>query len=463
MHIPILCKQKMIFWAILLVLLTLPIACGNRTEKEEISYDLTEIIDNGELRVITSKNAISYFINNEEEMGYEYDLIRNYADYIGVDIKLVIAKDADEMKHLLLTNQGDIIAYQFPCSKANKKALAFTDCRSNSYPVLIQSSLAPIKDVTELVGKTVCVKRNSKYWVRLKNLNKEIGGGINIQIMHDSLSVDDLIIMVSKREIPMTIADNDIAKTFKNTLNNINIAVPIGLLQERGWTVRKSSPQLLNSVNQWFAEVKNSRFYNKLHVKYYGGKLLDKSIAQNIPKGHVSPYDDLFKKYAPEIHWDWRLLAALSFNESHFDPYAISSAGALGLMQMMPGTGAKYGLDSVTIFQPEPAIAASIQYIKSLSLIYRDVKDTDERIKFILASYNAGPAHVLDARALASKYGEDPNVWQNTQKYLLLKNDPEYYNDEVCKFGYFRGNHTVRYVQDVFNTYNHYLGIKQNN
>jgi membrane-bound lytic murein transglycosylase F len=269
--------------------------------------------------------------------------------------------------------------------------------------------------------------------------------------------------MVSKREIPMTIADNDIAKTFRNTLNNINISVPIGLLQERGWTVRKSSPQLLNSVNQWFAEVKNSRFYNKLHVKYYGGKLLDKSIAQNIPKGHVSPYDDLFKKYAPEIHWDWRLLAALAFNESHFDPYAISSAGALGLMQMMPGTGAKYGLDSVTIFQPEPAIAASIQYIKSLSLIYRDVKDTDERIKFILASYNAGPAHVLDARALASKYGEDPNVWQNTQKYLLLKNDPEYYNDEVCKFGYFRGNHTVRYVQDVFNTYNHYLGIKQNN
>ena len=89
------------------------------------------------------------------------------------------------------------------------------------------------------------------------------------------------------------------------------------------------------------------------------------------------------------------------------------------------------------------------------------MEDPEERIKFILASYNAGPAHILDARALASKYGESPNLWSIVDKYLLLKNKPEYYNDEVCKFGYFRGKHTVRYVGDVFDTYNHYLGVKK--
>ena len=128
---------------------------------------------------------------------------------------------------------------------------------------------------------------------------------------------------------------------------------------------------------------------------------------------------------------------------------------------MMPGTGAKYGLDSATIFQPDAAIAASVQYIKSLNLIYRAIEDPEERIKFILASYNAGPAHIIDARALATKYGENPNLWSIVEKYLLLKNKPEYYNDEVCKFGYFRGKHTVRYVGDVFDTYNKYLGVKK--
>jgi membrane-bound lytic murein transglycosylase F len=457
-----LCRIKQIYIFLSLVLCLALTACRNSTKETDESYDLHDIKERGELRVIISQNAISYFVNDEDEMGYEYDLVRNYADYIGVDIKLIVASSAKEMKQLLLENKGDIIASQFPCSKGNKQTLAFTNCRSNSFPVLVQpSSKNQVKYVTDLIGKKVCVKKNDKYWIRLKNLNEEIGGGIIIQLMNDSLSDDALIVKVSKQEIPMTIADNDIAEVFKNNLHNINISVQVGLSQERGWAVRKNSEQLLSSVNEWFMKIQNSRFYNKLHQKYYEGKFLDKTIIQNIPKGNISPYDSWFQKYAPQIGWDWRLLAALAFNESHFDTNAVSSAGALGLMQMMPGTGAKYGLDTITIFQPEPAIAASVQYIKSLNLIYRNIDNQEERIKFILASYNAGPAHIIDAQALAVKYGEKSNQWNIVEKYLLLKSQPEYYNDDVCKFGYFRGNHTVRYIEDVFNTYNRYMGVKK--
>jgi len=445
-----------------LFLVTLLFGCAHKPVTEVLPVDLKDILERGELRVITMESPFAYFVDEDDEMGYEYDLALNYADHIRVGVKVVVAKSVEEMKTLLLTGQGDVIAYRYPSLHANKEDLVFTDRRYESYPVLVQlRSKNMVKDVTDLVGKTVYSQKGTKYWRRLENLNEEIGGGIILQSIEDSVSVDRLVVMVSQRKIPMTIVDNDVAMLSRSNLRNIDISVPVGLSQEKAWVVRKNSPELLASINAWSDEVSKSRFYKQLYTKYYSKSRYFTDIKSKIPVGAVSPYDQFFKQYATQMDWDWRLLAALAFNESHFDVNAVSSSGALGIMQMMPGTGAKYGLDSITIFQPEPAIQASVQYIKALNLIYRSIEDPEERIKFILASYNAGPAHILDARALASKYGENQNSWSIVEKYLLLKNKPEYYNDEVCKFGYFRGKHTVRYVGDVFDTYNHYLGVKK--
>ncbi|MGN0187336.1 MAG: transglycosylase SLT domain-containing protein [Paludibacteraceae bacterium] len=447
-------KQK---WALCGVCVWLLVACGE-TADEPVVRDLPQIVESGELRVITMENSLSYFVAGDEDMGYEYDLARNYADHIGVPVKLIVAHSMDEMKQLLIAGEGDVIAYRYACSRNNREDLAFVNRTMQSYPVLVQRrTVNMVRDVTELAGKTVYSKKNNKYWQRLHNLNAEIGGGISIKAAPDSLSIDRLVMMVSKGEIPMTVADVDLAKMSRMTLRNLDISVQIGLPQAMAWAVHKNAPLLLKSLNEWGDEVVQSRFYKQLYAKYAKSRYY-KDIRAQIPKGAISPYDDLFKQYAPQIDWDWRMLASLAFNESHFDTNAVSSAGALGMMQMMPGTGAKYGLDSVTIFQAEPAIAAAVKYIGWLDKIYAPVADHEERIKFILASYNAGPAHILDARALATKYGENPNQWSIAEKYLMLKSEPEYYNDTVCTFGYFRGNHTVRYVNDVFNTYNKYLG-----
>lgn len=445
-----------------LFLLILLVACRRESVTEMSPVDLEQIIERGELRIITMESSFAYFVDDDDEMGYEYDLALNYADHIRVAVKVIVAHSTEEMKTLLINGQGDVIAYRFPASHSNKEEFAFTNRRYDSYPVLVQfRSKNMVKDVTDLVGKEVYAKKGSKYWQRLVNLNKEIGGGIKLRAVDDSIPVDRLAILVSQRQIPMTIVDNDVAMLSRRNLRNIDISVPVGLPQDMAWVVRTSSPDLLASINAWSDEISQSRFYQQLYTKYYSKSRYFTDISANIPVGAISPYDEFFKQNAKQIDWDWRLLAALAFNESHFDANAVSSAGALGLMQMMPGTGAKYGLDSATIFQPDAAIAASVQYIKSLNLIYRAIEDPEERIKFILASYNAGPAHIIDARALATKYGENPNLWSIVEKYLLLKNKPEYYNDEVCKFGYFRGKHTVRYVGDVFDTYNKYLGVKK--
>jgi len=135
----------------------------------------------------------------------------------------------------------------------------------------------------------------------------------------------------------------------------------------------------------------------------------------------------------------------------------VSWVGAKGLMQLMPKTAAVFGLDEYEMTNPEKSIDAAVQYIKSLNLMYRKIEDKEERIKFIIASYNSGPAHILDAMALAEKYGKNPHVWfNNAEEYLRLKSHKEYYSDPVCRNGYFRGDETYRFVKDVLNTYEKY-------
>jgi membrane-bound lytic murein transglycosylase F len=170
-------------------------------------------------------------------------------------------------------------------------------------------------------------------------------------------------------------------------------------------------------------------------------------------------WDDMIKRASKEIGWDWRLLASLIYQESRFDPEVESWAGAYGLMQVMPLTGEKFGIDVKT--SPANNVRAGILYIKWLTSMFESkIPDEKERFKFILASYNAGPGHVLDAMKLAEKNGMDPLKWDgNVAVWLLKKSDPVYYNDKVVKNGYFRGTESVTYVSEVLERFDHYRNI----
>ena len=126
-------------------------------------------------------------------------------------------------------------------------------------------------------------------------------------------------------------------------------------------------------------------------------------------------------------------------------------------MQLMPQTALDFGVDQYEIENPEKNIAAGVEYIKSLNMIYRKIADKEERIKFILASYNCGPAHILDAMALAEKYGKNKYVWRdNVENFILLKSNEEYFTDPVCKNGYFRGIETYNFVRDITSRFEQY-------
>ena len=170
----------------------------------------------------------------------------------------------------------------------------------------------------------------------------------------------------------------------------------------------------------------------------------------SLKDGKISHFDKLFKKYAKEIDWDWRILASLAYTESNFDTTAVSWAGAKGLMQLMPKTAYAMGMPVGKEHNAEESIKAACNYLALTARSFSKITDPNEKIKFILGSYNAGIGHIFDAMALAEKYGRNKYEWDNNvAEYVLLKSNEEYYNDPVCKNGYFRGRETYNFVKEI--------------
>jgi len=439
------------------------IACNTESYNAEVLDDFDKILERGELRVITIESAISYYTSGEDQMGFDYDLAQNFADYVDLPLKIIVANSVDEIKQLLLNGEADFAAYKVPCTKKTRELFNITDALFVSNMVLVQpKGNQQVTDVIELFGKEIYVKNESKYLQRLNHLNEEIGGGIKIRIVPDSLTIDQIMYKVSKRNFPFTIADSDVAAVGQRHFKNLDCSVAVGLSQAKSWLVRKNAPQLTDTINAWYQDIENSRFFKKMQSQYLQKNSYYDNFEVAIPKGSVSPYDSEFKAVADIVGYDWRLLAAIARNESKFNPNAVSSAGALGVMQIMPRTGQKFGLNDSTFFVPHENIRAGAQLLANLDKMFHFINNKEERIKFVLAAYNAGQGHIFDAIALAKKYGANHEIWQdNVEKYLLLKSEREYYNDEGCKLGYFRAGHTVRYVRDVLRTFDKYMGIKQ--
>ena len=226
------------------------------------------------------------------------------------------------------------------------------------------------------------------------------------------------------------------------------------------WVVRQDSRRLADSLSAWYspallAQVKREERYAfasvNVHRHVYAPML-------NASKGEISAYDHYFKMYAPMCRWDWRLMAAQCYQESTFDPNAYSWAGARGLMQIMPSTAASLGLPESEMLNPEANIAAAARYITRLNGLFADVRSYDERISFVLASYNGGHNHVRDAMALARKYGRNPYCWDDVSDFVLKLSQPAYFNDPVVKYGYMRGSETTDYVARIRTRWSQYRG-----
>lgn len=439
--------------------------CEEKASKdEEIQRDLADILADGKIVVVTDYNAISYFIYKGEPMGYQYDMLRDLATFLGVKLEILTENDIDKSFEMLKKGEVDIIASSLAITAQRKEEVNFTLPHGETSQVLVQRVLTTngdteVKKPLELSGKLVYVQKSSAGSQRLKNLSDEIGGGITIVELpnHDA---DKLIELVATGEIDFAVCDQSVARVKSNYYNNINIEVQIGFPQKTAWAVRKTSVDLLLKIDTWLDGYLKTAHYRNIEHKYFTQERYNKRAGSDyffINTGKISPWDKYFKKYSRSIDWDWLLLASMVYQESRFRHNVTSHQGASGLMQLMPQTAKYFGVDSTV--SPVKHIEAGVKYIKWLEERFATYGiPKDEMVKFVLASYNAGIGHIIDARNLALKYGRNPNVWYDNVEYFI-RNKSQFANDPVVKHGKLIGIETTNYVKEILDRYQHYKNI----
>lgn len=443
------------------------------TEEEIYNFDLEDIKARGVLKVIIENSSTSYFIYKGQPMGYDYELLQRYADRVGVRLQFIVTQDVDEGFRKLNSGEGDILAYNLTVTRERRQRISFTHYHNLVRLVLVQRKpedwyqmkaheieAQMLRNPVDLIGQEVVVRKGSSYVSRLDNLSDEIGGDIIIVPSFGEETTENLIHKVATGKIKYTVAEENLALLNATYFPILDVKTAISLPQQIAWGVRKNANQLLSSLNGWITEMRQEADYYVIYNRYFKNTktytLLAQSDFSNLKTNTISPYDDLIREGARTLGWDWKLLAAMIFKESQFDPKASSWAGAVGLMQLVPATGQLYGASDLT--DPEQSIAAGVRYLQWLDDLWTNrLPDEQERRKFVLASYNVGQGHVIDAVKLAEKYHADASKWANVSEYLLKKSEPNYFNDPVVEFGYCRGEEPVNYVADIYSLYDQYV------
>lgn len=430
---------------------------GGGASSDTVSHALPET-----LRIATIYSPLSYFLYRDEAMGYDYALAAEFAKAKGLVLEVEVAPSLDGAIEMVNEGNADVVAYQIPVNSEFKARVHHCGPTFETTQVLVQrrGTDSIVTDVTQLPGRDIYVVDSSKYHQRLRHLNEELGGGIRIHTMdRDSMVAEDLIAMVNDGKIPMTVIDSDLARINRTYYPRLDITVALSFPQKARWATAPDHAWLGDSIDTWLASDKpRERNLALLKTYFEMSKQSPTALTYTFHGGRLSLYDGLFKLYATEGH-DWRLLGAICFVESRFDNNVTSWAGARGIMQIMPSTARTNGVDPAALTDPETSVRLAARLLNTLDRTMRPyVKDPAERVKFVLASYNAGAAHIIDAIALARKHGYNPAVWDgNVAEALRLKSNPAYYNDEVVRYGYFRGTQTIEYVGAVMRFYHRVL------
>ncbi len=419
--------------------------------------DLDEIKVRGTLRAAVDNNSTSYYIYRGRRMGYEFELLRDLGSRLGVQIEFVVVSDIESAFDQLEEGKVDLIAMNLEQNEERAERVAFSNSLGTMSTVIV--GLKPEEKPatwTEIGNDTIFVRKATVYKTQLEKIQDSLGLGFTV--IESPEHEETLIDQVADKQIKWTVADKNIAQANVTYYEDLDASLKVAEEGHVAWAVRQNSPKLLIELNTWL-EDKKKRFIPDLYTKYFYSSRNNfyrtNSPYSSLAGNKISVYDDIIKESAEELGWDWRLLAALVYKESGFDTTAVSYAGAEGLLQLMPVTLERFGVTNPN--DPVQSLRGGVKYLQYLDKFWRErVPDTNERIRFILASYNIGQGHVEDAWRLTMKYGKNTQSWKDVAIFLNLKSDPEYYRDPLVKSGYAKGHIAVNYVRDVLGLFASY-------
>ncbi len=431
-------KLLLLYAALAAVLLTL--------FYQSLDRSLEKIHKRGYVTLITTNGPTTYYLYREEETGFEYDLAKAFADYLGVELKVLVV-EWDEMIPLLRRGEGDFIGAGLSISEEREEAISFSRPHFTIQHALITNKNDHrIKGLGTLRGVTIHVRKNTSWEDKLKEL---VGEGHDLEIkLHDDVPTEELINWVAQGKIRVTVADSNIALLSRRYYPEIKISYALDEKMSIGWAVRRRDGRLLGAINDFLDETEANGLYADLYDKYYSYieifdyvdiKAFHRRLQTRLPR-----YREVIEKAAQRFGFDWRLIAAMIYQESHFRSDARSYTGVRGLMQLTLKTALDMGIRNRV--DPETSIYGGVRYLKHLYDRHDDIEGWD-RTLFTLASYNVGHGHIEDAQQLARKKGLNPNKWSSLTEVLPLLSYERYY--KKTKHGYCRGSEPVEYVKRI--------------
>ncbi len=405
----------------------------------------------GQLRVITNPSIDSYYRYQDESMGFEYDLAKEFAKWLKVDLKVMIP-GRGKMFSWLKRGKGDMIAAGIPITPEKFDGYLFSVPYMTITQRIVHHSLdfSPIT-TQEMAGKTFHLIAHSSAKDLLIGLQQQ---GIKVNyVIHKTISQNELLSMVNSRAIAYTITSSNVAMLSRRYYPDIAVGMSLGKKQSLAWAIQKKDTSLLMEMNRFLIQahksgllkrIKNKYYYNIDKIDIFDIKQFKKRLETRFPE-----YKKLIQKESEKYGFDWRMITALIYQESHFDPKARSKTNVRGLMQVTMSTAREMGITNRN--KPKQSIRAGIKYLRKMYDKFEYIQDDYQRIIFALASYNVGYGHVLDAMDIAKKKGYNNTHWQGLKKTLPLLAKSAYHTK--TRYGYARGWEPVQYVDRILTYY----------
>jgi len=430
--------------SLLLISICLLTAC------DEAQPHLEEIRERGELRVLSRYGPTSYYVKGDQLAGFEYELAQRFAAYLNVNLKIIVPDNLSNILTLIEQGKADIAAAGLTITTARKDLIRFGPAYQEVTQQLVyrQGTKKP-KSLAKLDDGQLEVIANSSHVEKLKSHREEIH---HLQWTENTkLDSSGLLELVQLEMIDYTIADsNEIAANrllFPELLVAFNISDP----QPLAWALPLAEDgSLYDEVTLFFEKMEETGDLDRLIEKYYGHinrfDYIDTSAIHRRTLTHLPKYQSLFEQAATEYGFDWRLLAAMSYQESHWDNKAVSATGVKGLMMLTLSTAKQMKIANRQ--DPTQSIPAGAGYLASLQRRLSDrIEAEQDRLWMALASYNIGLGHLEDARVITQTNGANPNLWSDVRQSLPLLSKKKWY--EKTRHGYARGGEPVRYVENI--------------
>ncbi len=409
---------------------------------------LEAIKERGELRILTRYDGTCYYNAPYGPAGFEYELAKAFADYLGVELKVVVTENFRDMAPALLRGEADIIAAGFAVSKRFGKVLAFGPTYMEVTPQLVGRRSGPSpRGMADLIDQSVWVNAGTSYEELLRERKADYPDLSWFSV--PGYETEELLEMVARGIIPFTVADSTVVASSQRYYPQLVAFFPLAETTQLAWAMDPRCRQLQAAVYHWFQRPETSAFIERLKQHYYGHlELFDYvdlvTYHRNV-RDRLPDYRKYFEAAARRYGLDWRLVAALAYQESQWDPAAESFTGVKGLMMLTRKTAEDLGVRSR--LDPVEAIFAGARYFAHLHKRVGSEVPEPDRTYMAMATYNVGLGHLEDARLLTRRLGRNPNVWQDVRSALPLLRKERYYR--TLPHGYARGTEPVRYVDRI--------------